>query len=92
MRLAALSLIALGLWASGAPGAALPEPLLVAVGDVTATTAVLWVRAPTTALITVELTSRGSAVRRVLAIAPSCLALGWVDDGDMPIRRVGLTG
>ncbi|MGH7481775.1 MAG: alkaline phosphatase D family protein, partial [Longimicrobiales bacterium] len=70
--LAAVALIGLGLWSFGASGAGPPaSELLVTVGDVTDTTAVLWVRGPRAAPVGVELTSGDSASRRSLVIEPS---------------------
>jgi alkaline phosphatase D len=60
-RIVVAVLIVLALCTSGARGA--PQPLLVTVGDVTATSAVVWVRAPGASEVTLVLTPVGGAPR-----------------------------
>lgn len=68
----AVALIPLVLWSVGALGVPRPAaPLLVTVGDVTDTTAALWVRGPRAAPTTVELLGGDGTVSRTVAIEPS---------------------
>jgi alkaline phosphatase D len=72
-----LALICLALASAGLrDGGALPEPLrppplLVTVGDVRDTSAVLWIRAPAPAAIRVDVSADGAADTRSLVIEPS---------------------
>lgn len=66
VALAAAARAALGLASPAAP----PATVLVTIGDVTETTAVLWARGPTTAPLAVTLTSGGRA-SRTLVLRPA---------------------